>query len=139
MDAIVVEDLTRKFGAFVAVDRVSFTVKPGEIFGFLGANGAGKSTTIRMLCGLLQPTSGSARVGGFDVARETNQLRQNIGYMSQRFSLYNDLTVEQNIRFFGGVYGLNEDRLRSRMEWVLAMAGLKGREDSLTRTLSGGW
>jgi len=137
--AIEVDGLTKSFGAFTAVDRLSFTVARGEIFGFLGANGAGKSTTIRMLCGLLQPTSGSARVGGFDVARETDRLKQSIGYMSQRFSLYNDLTVEQNIRFFGGVYGLNEERLRSRMEWVLAMAGLKGREGSLTRTLSGGW
>jgi ABC-2 type transport system ATP-binding protein len=137
--AIEVTGLTKAFGAFTAVDRLSFTVAKGEIFGFLGANGAGKSTTIRMLCGLLQPTSGTARVGGYDIARETDRVKENIGYMSQRFSLYNDLTVEQNIRFFGGVYGLGGDRLRDRMEWVLAMAGLKGREGSLTRTLSGGW
>jgi ABC-2 type transport system ATP-binding protein len=138
-DAIVVDGLTKRFGTFTAVDRLSFTVAKGEIFGFLGANGAGKSTTIRMLCGLLQPSGGTARVGGYDVARETDLLKRHIGYMSQRFSLYDDLTVEQNIRFFGGIYGLDKERLRSRMEWVLAMAGLKGRESSLTRTLSGGW
>jgi ABC-2 type transport system ATP-binding protein len=137
--AIDVRDLTKRFGAFTAVDRVSFTVKRGEIFGFLGANGAGKSTTIRMLCGLLQPTSGSATVGGFDLNTQTDQVKQNIGYMSQRFSLYDDLTVEQNIRFFGGVYGLEGERLRARMDWVLGMADLRGREGSLTRTLSGGW
>jgi ABC-2 type transport system ATP-binding protein len=137
--AIDVRDLTKRFGAFTAVDRVSFTVRRGEIFGFLGANGAGKSTTIRMLCGLLQPTSGSATVGGFDLNTQTDQVKQNIGYMSQRFSLYDDLTVEQNIRFFGGVYGLEGERLRARMDWVLGMADLRGREGSLTRTLSGGW
>ena len=137
--AIEVHDLTKRFGAFTAVDRVSFSVKRGEIFGFLGANGAGKSTTIRMLCGLLQPTSGSATIGGFDLLTQTDQVKQTIGYMSQRFSLYDDLTVEQNIRFFGGVYGLDEDRLRARMDWVLGMADLRGREGSLTRTLSGGW
>ena len=137
--AIEVRDLTKRFGAFTAVDRVSFSVKRGEIFGFLGANGAGKSTTIRMLCGLLQPTSGSATIGGFDLATETDQVKQAIGYMSQRFSLYDDLTVEQNIRFFGGVYGLDEEQLRRRMDWVLGMADLRGREGSLTRTLSGGW
>lgn len=137
--AIVVENLTKKFGPFTAVDRINFTVKRGEIFGFLGANGAGKSTTIRMLCGLLQPTSGRALVGGFDVNTQTEQVKLNIGYMSQRFSLYDDLTVEQNIRFFGGVYGLSEDRLKERMAWVLKMADLTGREQSLTRTLAGGW
>ena len=137
-DAIVVSELTKKFGAFTAVDRLSFSVKRGEIFGFLGANGAGKSTTIRMLCGLLQPTSGKATVGGYDVDRQSELVKRTIGYMSQRFSLYNDLTVEQNIRFFGGVYGLQRDYLQERMEWVLTMADLKGRENSLTRTLAGG-
>src|SRR5690349_2090519 len=108
-NAIEVEGLTKTFGAFTAVDHVSFTVSEGEIFGFLGANGAGKSTTIRMLCGLLRPTSGVARVGGFDVDKETEQVKLAIGYMSQRFSLYDDLTVEQNIRFYGGIYGLGND------------------------------
>ncbi|HLE56267.1 MAG TPA: ABC transporter ATP-binding protein, partial [Rhodothermia bacterium] len=137
--AIEVRDLTKKFGDFTAVDHLNFTVKEGEIFGFLGANGAGKSTTIRMLCGLLGSTSGTASVGGYDINEETENVKLNIGYMSQRFSLYNDLTVEQNIRFFGGVYGLRNNRLKERMDWVLRMAGLKGREDSLTGTLSGGW
>ena len=137
--AIVARGLTKRFGSFTAVDNLSFEVRKGEIFGFLGANGAGKSTTIRMLCGLLTPTSGTATVSGYDVARETDKVKRTIGYMSQRFSLYDDLTVEQNIRFFGGVYGLSDVRVRERMQWVLAMADLKGREDSLTRTLSGGW
>ncbi len=137
--AIAVRGLTKRFGLFTAVDDLSFEVRKGEIFGFLGANGAGKSTTIRMLCGLLTPTSGTAMVGGYDVARQTDRVKRTIGYMSQRFSLYDDLTVEQNIRFFGGIYGLSDARVRERMQWVLAMADLKGREDSLTRTLSGGW
>jgi len=137
--AIEVRDLTKKFGSFTAVDHITFAVKPGEIFGFLGANGAGKSTTIRMLCGLLQSTSGSAHVGGYDINTQTDQVKLNIGYMSQRFSLYDDLTVEQNIRFYGGVYGLKNSHLKERMDWVLKMADLKGREDSLTKTLSGGW
>jgi ABC-2 type transport system ATP-binding protein len=138
-NAIEVHDLTKRFGKFTAVDHLTFSVRRGEIFGFLGANGAGKSTTIRMLCGLLQPTSGSAIVGGFDIDKQTEQLKLNIGYMSQRFSLYDDLTVEQNIRFYGGIYGLRGSRLEEREDWVLRMADLKGREDSLTRTLSGGW
>ncbi len=139
INAIEVQHLTRKFGSFTAVDDVSFVVERGQIFGFLGANGAGKSTTIRMLCGLLQPTSGTARTGGFDIRTEAEKVKQHIGYMSQRFSLYNDLTVEQNIRFYGGVYGLDDARLSSRLNWVVEMAGLKGREDTLTRNLSGGW
>ena len=138
-NAIEVRHLTKKFGEFVAVNDVSFTVKRGEIFGFLGANGAGKSTTIRMLCGLLRPTSGEAIVGGHDVNAETEKVKLSIGYMSQRFSLYDDLTVEQNIRFFGGVYGLRNSRMDDRLEWVLKMADLRGREKSLTRTLAGGW
>ncbi|MFN0158727.1 MAG: ATP-binding cassette domain-containing protein [Bacteroidota bacterium] len=137
--AIEVRGLTKTFGAFAAVDRINFTVKRGEIFGFLGANGAGKSTTIRMLCGLLQPTSGTALVGGFDISTQTELVKQSIGYMSQRFSLYDDLTVEQNIRFYGGVYGLKNAHLKQRMEWVLTMADLRGREQSVTKTLSGGW
>jgi len=138
-NAIEVFGLTKTFGKFTAVDNVSFTVRKGEVFGFLGANGAGKSTTIRMLCGLLQPSSGTAKVGGFDINSQTEQVKQSIGYMSQRFSLYDDLTVGQNIRFYGGVYGLGNARLRERMEWVITMANLKGREGSLTRTLAGGW
>ena len=137
--AIEVNDLTRRFGAFVAVDRVSFTVRRGEIFGFLGSNGAGKSTTIRMLCGLLEPTSGSAIVGGIDVTRDPEGVKQRIGYMSQKFSLYETLTVDQNIRFFGGVYGLDNSRLQARRRFVLEMAGLAGRENTRARDLAGGW
>jgi ABC-2 type transport system ATP-binding protein len=137
--SIEVSSLTKRFGAFTAVDALSFTVNRGEIFGFLGANGAGKSTTIRMLCGLLSPSSGTARVGGHDIGTETEMVKRSIGYMSQRFSLYDDLTVEQNIRFYGGIYGLEGARLAQRMQWVLTMADLNGRQASLTRTLSGGW
>ncbi len=137
--SIEVKSLTKKFGGFTAVNGVSFEVGRGSIFGFLGANGAGKSTTIRMLCGLLDPTSGTATVGGLDVGREPEQVKRIIGYMSQRFSLYEDLTVVENIRFFGGVYGLSKKAVASRLPWVLEMAGLRGRERSLTRTLSVGW
>jgi ABC-2 type transport system ATP-binding protein len=139
MNAIEVRHLSRKFGAFTAVDDVSFDVRPGEIFGFLGSNGAGKSTTIRMLCGLLRPTSGAARVGGIDVAADPEGVKRRIGYMSQRFSLYESLTVDQNITFFGGIYGLEPERLARRREFVLEMAGLHGRERTLARDLSGGW
>jgi len=137
--SIEVRDLTKVFGKFAAVDHVTFDVRRGEIFGFLGANGAGKSTTIRMLCGLLGPTSGTATVGGFDLSSEPDRVKQRIGYMSQKFSLYEDLSVEENISFFGGVYGLSRHSLREKMTWVLEMAGLKGRERSLTRELSVGW
>ena len=137
--AIEVRGLTRRFGQFVAVDNLSFDVRRGEIFGFLGSNGAGKSTTIRMLCGLLRPTSGTATVGGVEVTRDPEGVKQRIGYMSQRFSLYELLTVDQNIRFFGGIYGLDELRLARRRDFVLEMAGLKGREGTLARDLSGGW
>lgn len=137
--AIDVRNLTRRFGHFVAVDDLSFSVKPGEIFGFLGANGAGKSTTIRMLCGLLRPTSGTALVGGIDVSRDPESVKRRIGYMSQKFSLYETLTVNQNITFFGGIYGLSRDKLNERRKFVLDMAGLAGREDTLTRELPGGW
>jgi ABC-2 type transport system ATP-binding protein len=139
MNAIEVKNLTRRFGNFVAVNDVSFEVRAGEIFGFLGSNGAGKSTTIRMLCGLLQPTSGTATVGGIDVIRDPEGVKRRIGYMSQRFSLYEALTVDQNIAFFGGVYGLTGDRLAARRDFVLEMAGLRGRERELTRSLAGGW
>jgi ABC-2 type transport system ATP-binding protein len=139
MPAIEVQELTRRFGTFTAVDHVSFVVEAGEIFGFLGANGAGKSTTIRMLCGLLRPTSGTAKVGGVDVTRDPEAVKRRIGYMSQRFSLYEPLTVDQNIRFFGGVYGLRGKAFEERRAFVLEMAGLEGRENTLTRDLAGGW
>jgi ABC-2 type transport system ATP-binding protein len=138
-DAITVRDLTRRFGAFTAVDRISFAVERGEIFGFLGANGAGKSTTIRMLCGLLKPTSGTAAVDGVDVSRDPEGVKRRIGYMSQKFSLYEALTVEQNIRFFGALYGLDDDRIAARMKFVLDMAGLSGRSRTRARDLAGGW
>jgi ABC-2 type transport system ATP-binding protein len=137
--AIVVRELTRRFGAFTAVDRISFTVERGEIFGFLGANGAGKSTTIRMMCGLLTPTSGTATVDGVDVSRNPEEVKRRIGYMSQKFSLYEALTVEQNIRFFGALYGLSDDRIAARMKFVVEMAGLAGREGTKARDLAGGW
>jgi ABC-2 type transport system ATP-binding protein len=137
--AIEARRLTRRFGEFVAVDNVSFDVRAGEIFGFLGSNGAGKSTTIRMLCGLLRPTSGTAMVGGVDVGRDPEGVKRIIGYMSQRFSLYEKLTVDQNIAFFSGIQGLSADRAASRRDFVLDMAGLRGRERTLTGTLSAGW
>jgi ABC-2 type transport system ATP-binding protein len=137
--AIDVRGLTRKFGDFVAVDEVSFDVRPGEVFGFLGANGAGKSTTIRMLCGLLKPTAGTALVGGIDVTADPEGVKRRIGYMSQRFSLYEALTVDQNITFFGGVYGLSGARLAARRRFALEMAGLSGHEQARTRDLPGGW
>jgi ABC-2 type transport system ATP-binding protein len=139
MNTIVVSDLTRRFGAFVAVDRLTFDVRQGEIFGFLGSNGAGKSTTIRMLCGLLKPTSGTASVDGIDVSRDPEGVKRRIGYMSQRFSLYERLTVDQNIRFFGGIYGLDAARLDRRRRFVLEMAGLEGREHTRASELAGGW
>ena len=137
--AVETRELTKRFGAFTAVDRVSLSVSEGEIFGFLGANGAGKSTTIRMLCGLLAPTSGRASVLGVDVARDPEGVKRRIGYMSQRFSLYDDLTVAQNLRFFGGVYGLRGAQARERETWALHMSGLEGKEHRLTGELPGGW
>ena len=134
---IEVRELTKVFGHFTAVERVSLSVRRGEVFGFLGPNGAGKSTTIRMLCGLLSSTSGTATVGGFDINREPERVRENIGYMSQKFSLYRDLTVAENIAFFGGVYGLEGARLRERTAAVIGLAGLAGLESRLTGTLSG--
>jgi ABC-2 type transport system ATP-binding protein len=137
--AIEVRGLTRRFGSFVAVDTLSFDVDRGEIFGFLGSNGAGKSTTIRMLCGLLRPSAGTALVDGIDVTKDPEAVKQRIGYMSQRFSLYELLTVDQNIRFWGGIYGLDGDTLAARRDFVVDMAGLRGREATLARDLSGGW
>ncbi len=137
--AVHIENLVKRFGDFVAVDDVSIDVRQGEIFGFLGPNGAGKSTTIRILCGLLPPTSGKATVGGFDVAKDSEEIKKTIGYMSQKFSLYDDLTVQENIEFFGGIYGVSEEKLPARRDYVLKMAGLEDKRDALTRTLSGGW
>lgn len=137
--AIEVEQLTKRFDGFTAVDQVSFAVRRGEIFGFLGPNGAGKTTTIRILMGLIPPSAGSARVLGLDVVRDTIAIRQRIGYMSQRFSLYNDLTVAENLDFFGGSYGVRGQQIRQRKSEILEMAGLRGREKELTKNLSGGW
>jgi ABC-2 type transport system ATP-binding protein len=137
--AVEIDNLVKYFGSFQAVDHISLQVPRGEIFGFLGPNGAGKSTTIRMLCGLLQPTSGRASVAGFDVAANPEDVRRNIGYMSQKFSLYDDLTVEQNIDFFAGLYGVPRAIRRERKQFALEMADLAGRHDSVTKTLSGGW
>jgi ABC-2 type transport system ATP-binding protein len=137
--AISVQKLSRNFGAFKAVDEVTFDVRRGEVFGFLGANGAGKSTTIRMLCGLLTPTGGRALVDGIDVGADPEGVKRRIGYMSQRFSLYELLTVDQNIRFYAGLYGLDGTRLDKRRRFILELAGLVGKEDVETRALSGGW
>ncbi|TCR75626.1 ABC transporter ATP-binding protein [Rhizobium sp. BK376] len=131
--------LCKSFGPFVAVDRLDLTINRGEVVGFIGPNGAGKSTTIRMLCGLLKPTSGSAVVAGHDVAREPEALRAQIGYMSQKFSLYGDLTVKENLRFFAGMYSVARDVLAERMTSAMEMAGLEAKEDVLVRTLAGGW
>jgi ABC-2 type transport system ATP-binding protein len=139
MEAIEVEGLTKRFGGFKAVDGISFSVPEGQVFGLLGANGAGKSTAIRMLCGLLEPSAGRARVAGIDVARDPELVKRNIGYMSQRFSLYEDLTVAQNMSFFGGLYGLEERRIAEASARALSMTGLEGREDSLAGELSGGF
>ncbi len=137
--ALETTDLTRTFGHFVAVDHINFSVARGEIFGFLGPNGAGKTTTMRMLLSLLTPTSGSARVLGYDIVHDVSAIRRHIGYVSQRFSLYDDLTVGQNLDFFGGTHGLWAARLRERKAYALGMAGLAGREGELTGRLSGGW
>ena len=137
--AVTVKNLTRTFGDFVAVDHINLDVKKGEIFGFLGPNGAGKSTTIRMLCGLLMPTGGEGTVGGFDIITQSEEIKQNIGYMSQKFSLYDDLTVGENINFFSGIYNVAASKKEARKEWALGMAGLKDKRDTLTRTLPGGY
>jgi ABC-2 type transport system ATP-binding protein len=136
---VVVKDLQRRFGNFVAVDGVSFEVNKGEIFGFLGPNGAGKSTTIRMLCGILSPTGGRGTVAGYDVATQAERIKANVGYMSQKFSLYEELTVEENIDFYSGIYRIAPAAKRQRKEWVLEIAGLTERRHWRTSTLSGGW
>lgn len=133
------KDLTRVFGDFVAVDHISFEVEKGEIFGFLGPNGAGKTTTIKILCGLLNPSSGKAEVAGWDVSTQPEQIKKNIGYMSQKFSLYEDLTVEENLDFFGGIYGLPPEKKKARDGWVLEMAGLTEQRTVKTGELPLGW
>ncbi len=134
-----VEDLVRTFGSFVAVDHIHFRVEKGEIFGFLGPNGAGKSTTIRMLCGLLLPTSGKGKVAGLDIMKEPEKIKQAIGYVSQKFSLYDDLTAAENLHFFGGIYGLSGSFQKKREKEVLEMIGLLGFQERPTRTLPVGW
>ncbi len=137
--AVEVKDLVKKFGDFTAVDKINLEVNKGEIFGFLGPNGSGKTTTIRMLCGLLIPTSGWGEVGGFDILNESEKIKANIGYMSQRFSLYQDLTVEENIDFYSGIYKVPKMIKKERKEWVLSMASLTGKRNHLTSELAGGW
>ncbi|MEN6406286.1 MAG: ABC transporter ATP-binding protein [Thermoguttaceae bacterium] len=137
--AVAVEKLEKRFGDFVAVDRVSFEVRRGEVFGWLGPNGAGKSTTIRMLCGILRPSGGSGTVAGFDILTQPELIKAHIGYMSQRFSLYQDLTVEENIDFYSGVYCIPRDKKQQRKQWVLEMAGLTDHRHQPTAILSGGW
>jgi len=139
VNSVLIENLVKRFGDFVAVDNLSLAVRKGEVFGFLGPNGAGKSTTIRMLCGLLKPSAGRAEVAGFDVARKPESVRQNIGYMSQKFSLYNDLKVIENLRLFAGLYSVPAAVLKDRIEWALTMSNLKDHEDLITGTLPGGW
>lgn len=138
-EIVYVKDLTKKFGDFTAVDRISFSVKKGEIFGFLGPNGAGKSTTIRMLCGIISPTSGEGRVAGYDIFKESEQVKHSIGYMSQKFSLYKDMTCFENIRFYLGIYSVPEKEWNERIEWVLGMARLKEMRNRLTGDLPTGW
>jgi ABC-2 type transport system ATP-binding protein len=137
--AVVIEGLVKRFGDFVAVDHVSLEVARGEIFGFLGPNGAGKSTAIRILCGLLAPSAGRAVVNGFDVERDPESVKRNIGYMSQKFSLYDDLTVEENIEFFSGVYGVPRAARAARRDYALRMAALEEKRGTMTRLLAGGW
>jgi len=131
--------LERRFGSFVAVNGICLEVKQGEVFGFIGPNGAGKSTTIRMLCGILPPTAGSGSVAGFDIRTQAERIKQHIGYMSQKFSLYDDLTVEENLTFFSGIYRIPSAVRKARMDWAVAMAGLDAHRSALTRTLAGGW
>lgn len=136
---ITAKDLTKKFGDFTAVDQISFEVEKGEIFGFLGANGAGKTTAMRMLCGLSLPTSGTATVAGFDVYKQTEMIKKNIGYMSQKFSLYEDLTVSENIRFYGGIYGLRDEKIREKTALLMKQLHLEGEEKTMVRSLPLGW
>lgn len=137
--AVCVRDLEKRFGDFTAVNKINFEVQEGEIFGFLGPNGAGKSTTIRMLCGILGPSSGSGRVGGYDIIKEQHKIKEHIGYMSQRFSLYDDLTVKENIDFYSGIYKIPQKERRQRLEETVRTAGLEGMESFLTAKLAGGW
>ncbi|MBI4667002.1 MAG: ABC transporter ATP-binding protein [Nitrospinae bacterium] len=136
--AVTVEGLTRKFGKFVAVDNINLAVRRGEIFGFLGPNGAGKSTTIKMLCGILNPSAGKGEVGGLDIMTQSEEIKKNIGYMSQRFSLYDDLTVEQNLDFFLGIYNVPREKGEPRKDWALSMASLADRRGALTGILPAG-
>jgi ABC-2 type transport system ATP-binding protein len=138
-NAVEVQNLEKKFGSFTAVDHISFQVAKGEVFGFLGPNGAGKSTTIRMLCGILSPTSGTGQVGGFDINHQQDRIKETIGYMSQKFSLYEDLTIEENIDFYSGIYRLNKEKKKDRKKWIMKMSGLEQLRSNLTRTLSTGW
>jgi len=137
--AVSVRNLEKRFGDFVAVNRVSFDVVKGEVFGFLGPNGAGKSTTIRMLCGILAPSGGSGVVAGLNILTQQEEIKSNIGYMSQKFSLYDDLRVEENIDFYSGIYRIPREKRRERKDWVIEMAGLKEHRRAMTKTLSGGW
>lgn len=137
--AVSVQGLEKKFGAFVAVNKINFEVKQGEVYGFLGPNGAGKSTTIRMLCGIISPSSGTGQVGGYDIIREQNKIKEHIGYMSQKFSLYNDLTIEENINFYSGIYKIPKKEKKARFDEVIQAAGLEGMQNNLTATLAGGW
>ncbi|NPV27467.1 MAG: ABC transporter ATP-binding protein [Firmicutes bacterium] len=137
--AVITRDLTKQFGTFVAVDRLNLTVKKGEIFGFLGPNGAGKSTVIRMLCGLLDPTLGDGWVLGYNLKKEPDKIKMEIGYMSQRFSLYEDLSVKENLNFYAGIYQLPVKQRAQRLKEIVALAGLEGREEELVANLSGGW
>ena len=136
---ITANNLTKRFGDFIAVDKINFDVNKGEIFGFLGANGAGKTTAMRMLCGLLMPTSGEATVAGFDVYKQTEQIKNNIGYMSQKFSLYEDLTITENIRFYAGIYGLNDAQIKEKTALLIKQLHLEGEEKTLVRALPLGW
>ncbi len=138
-DIILADKLTKRFGGFVAVDAISFSVRKGEIFGFLGANGAGKTTAMRMLCGLSRPSSGSASVAGFSVATQPEKIKQNIGYMSQKFSLYEDLTVTENLKFFGGIYGMRVNRIKEKTKQILAELNLTEQQNTLVKSLPLGW
>ena len=138
-NSVSVRELEKRFGSFIAVNRISLDVRRGEIFGFLGPNGAGKSTTIRMLCGILAPTGGGGTVAGLDIRTQQEQIKANIGYMSQKFSLYEDLTVEENIDFYSGIYLIPKARKRERKDWVIEMAGLRNHRNARTGTLPGGW
>ncbi|MBU0951438.1 MAG: ABC transporter ATP-binding protein [Elusimicrobia bacterium] len=139
MESISVTNLTKQFGKFTAVNAINFEIRQGEIFGFLGPNGSGKSTTIRMLCGIIESTSGEGYVGGYNINTESEKVKSVIGYMSQKFSLYEDLSVSQNIDFYSGIYGIPKEKKQEKKDWILEMAGLKGKERSTPKELSGGW